>query len=306
MNKFISKNLIWITLISFLFALLLTRLVWGWTNPTANPPSGAGALYYSGGNVGIGTVSPDGKLDVMNTISGLTTGLRLYGVHSPGVYAGGVIDSYDDDGTVRQLMLQLNGGNVGIGTTGPAAQLQVGNGYSGGDIRLQGSSASHGTYGTLACGGDNCYFDNSYTAGIELFIQYNGYVGIGTMGPTEKLHIGAGHGKVDVGYQWLTTSDQRLKKNITTLEGTLEKVAAIRGVRYDVKDDSAPLLGQGKYIGVIAQEVEEQFPELVVTDSDGFKSVAYDKLSAIAIQAIKELKAENEALKKRIEIMEAK
>jgi len=44
----------------------------------------------------------------------------------------------------------------------------------------------------------------------------------------------------------------------------------------------------------------------VVTGSDGFKSVAYDELSAIAIQAIKELKAENETLKKRIEALETK
>ncbi|PIV31845.1 hypothetical protein COS33_00980 [Candidatus Wolfebacteria bacterium CG02_land_8_20_14_3_00_37_12] len=65
-------------------------------------------------------------------------------------------------------------------------------------------------------------------------------------------------------------------------------------------------MGQGKHIGVIAQEIEEQFPELVVTGSDGFKSVAYDELSAIAIQAIKELKAENETLKKRIEALETK
>ena len=43
----------------------LTRLVWGWTSPSANPPSGGGALYYSGGNVGIGTTTPTtGKLVV--------------------------------------------------------------------------------------------------------------------------------------------------------------------------------------------------------------------------------------------------
>ena len=77
-------------------------------------------IYVSeDGKVGIGTSSPDGKLDVMQTISGLTTGLRFSAHHTPGVVAGGIIDAYDDGGTVRGLTLQNNGGNVGFGTTTP-------------------------------------------------------------------------------------------------------------------------------------------------------------------------------------------
>jgi len=49
----------------------LTRLVWGWTSPTGAPPTGGGALYYSGGNVGIGTTGPGNKLAVNGNIQTL-------------------------------------------------------------------------------------------------------------------------------------------------------------------------------------------------------------------------------------------
>lgn len=78
------------------------------------------------GNVGIGTTDPKGKLSVMQTVAGLSTGLQISSHHTPGVVAGAIIDAFDDGGvTVRGLTLQSNGGNVGIGTTGPAATLDV-------------------------------------------------------------------------------------------------------------------------------------------------------------------------------------
>jgi hypothetical protein len=77
------------------------------------------------GNFGIGTNSPSGKLSVMDTVSGLATGLVFSGHHNPGVSAGGVINSQDTNGTVRQLILQSNGGAVGIGTNTPTAKLAV-------------------------------------------------------------------------------------------------------------------------------------------------------------------------------------
>ena len=52
-----------------------------------------------------------------------------------------------------------------------------------------------------------------------------------------------------------------------------------------------------RQIGLIAQEVEKIYPELVLTDVDGYKSVDYSKLTPILVEAIKELKAENDQLK---------
>lgn len=80
-----------------------------------------------------------------------------------------------------------------------------------------------------------------------------------------------------------STSDERLKKNIKPIEGALDKVTKLVGVEFDwVNTDK-------KSIGVIAQQVEEVVPELVHTNSKGYKSVSYGNLAALLIEAIKEL-----------------
>ena len=87
------------------------------------------------------------------------------------------------------------------------------------------------------------------------------------------------------------SSDIRLKKNIETLpDDTLNKVLQLRGVRFDFRGDEFKErnLPEGKQIGLIAQELEKQFPELVMTGFDGYKSVAYDKLSAVLVEALKQ------------------
>lgn len=120
-------------------------------------------------------------------------------------------------------------------------------------------------------------------------------LGIGTTTPGQSLDIVAGNGRVESGHSWLTNSDAQFKTNVTTLEGALGRVLALRGVRYDLKDDKGVRPGRGKYIGVIAQELEQQFPELVHTDDRGTRSVAYDQISAVLVQALKELRSESSA-----------
>ena len=93
------------------------------------------------------------------------------------------------------------------------------------------------------------------------------------------------------------TSDATLKKNVKTLEGALDKVCAIRGVNFEFIDEPLSAPDKGVQVGVIAQEVEAQFPETVVTSSDGIKSVRYDRLVAPLIEAIKELKSELDSVK---------
>jgi len=55
---------------------------------------------------------------------------------------------------------------------------------------------------------------------------------------------------------------------------------------------------------VIAQEVEAVFPELVTQSDNGYKTVDYDRLTAVLIEAVKELRAENQALKQRVKALE--
>lgn len=82
------------------------------------------------------------------------------------------------------------------------------------------------------------------------------------------------------------SSDRRLKTNITNMSSTLEKVLSLNGYKYDWKENQN---AEKKDIGLIAQEVEEVFPELVFTNEvDGFKGINYSRFSAVFVEAIKE------------------
>ena len=88
-------------------------------------------------------------------------------------------------------------------------------------------------------------------------------------------------------------SDERLKDNIETLEDGLDKVEQLRGVTY-TRDDR-------EEIGVIAQEVEKILPEIVLTADDemGTKSVDYSRITAVLIEAVKELSAKVKELENK-------
>jgi hypothetical protein len=94
------------------------------------------------------------------------------------------------------------------------------------------------------------------------------------------------------------SSDQQFKDNIVTLEGALDKVKAIRGVRFDWNDKQD--VYEGHDIGVVAQEVEAVLPELVhYREHNDSKAVDYVKLTAVLIEAVKELAAKVEVLENR-------
>ena len=84
------------------------------------------------------------------------------------------------------------------------------------------------------------------------------------------------------------TSDRRLKKNIQNLNSPLEKTIKMRGVSYQWKDENK---SQRNQIGVIAQEVEAVYPEFVITNENGMKAVNYAQMTAVLIEAMKELNA---------------
>ena len=79
-----------------------------------------------------------------------------------------------------------------------------------------------------------------------------------------------------------SSSDENLKKDITSVGSALDKVKKLRGVDYTWKDTNE----KGK--GVIAQELQEVFPELVSEEPNGYLSVNYNGLIAVLIEAIKE------------------
>ena len=142
----------------------------------------------------------------------------------------------------------------------------------------------------------------------RLRITSAGNVGIGRIpDPAYTLDV---NGSVRGSSALWTDSDINLKKDIVTLKDSLAKINQIRGVNYRWKDESK---GDELRMGVIAQEVEKVFPEVVLEDNEGIKSVSYTSLVAALIESTKELKIiverlekENVELKKRIEVLEKK
>jgi hypothetical protein len=87
----------------------------------------------------------------------------------------------------------------------------------------------------------------------------------------------------------------------------MEKLEQIRGVSFEWNDtpNSPDHSNECREVGVIAQDVEVAFPELVSSWGDeGYKTVDYGRLSAILIEAVKHLKSENDSLKSRLDALE--
>ena len=127
----------------------------------------------------------------------------------------------------------------------------------------------------------------SSSGSITANVQFNSF-GVGTAASNTTGEIRATN-NITAYY----SSDIRLKKNIVPIENALASMDKLRGVRFEWTDD---------YIeqhGVIAQELREVLPELVAERGDGYLAVKYDRIVALLIQSVKELKEEINELKKK-------
>jgi hypothetical protein len=99
------------------------------------------------------------------------------------------------------------------------------------------------------------------------------------------------------------SSDMRLKQNIEPFAPVLDKVTQLQPVSYEWKADEHPEyhFGSERTTGLIAQEVEKVFPNMVATDERGYKAVNYSQLPLLLLQALRELKAENNNLRLEME-----
>lgn len=115
----------------------------------------------------------------------------------------------------------------------------------------------------------------------------------------KAVYVGNGQAGADGAYGavhasgFFKESDVRLKSNIAPLNHTLDQICNIPTVEFDMHDKHQ--------IGTVAQDLENNFAEIVNTDSDGIKSVDYCMLGVVAIEGIKLLKQEIEDLKKQVE-----
>ena len=124
-------------------------------------------------------------------------------------------------------------------------------------------------------------------------------VGVGTANPQAKLDVAGSVKCTDV----ITPSDSRFKMDIEPITGVLKNLQKIRGVyfRWNGLSQSLGYAHQRKDIGLIAEEVETVYPELVgAWGEENYKGLNYGKVAVVLIEAIKELHAELEILERRI------
>lgn len=133
--------------------------------------------------------------------------------------------------------------------------------------------------------------------GSYVWINYRSRYGAVTS--AKSVYVGNGQAGADGAFGaihasgFFKESDVRLKSNIVPLNHTLDQICNIPTVEFDMHDKHQ--------IGTVAQNLENNFAEIVNTDSDGMKSVDYCMLGVVAIEGIKLLKQEVEDLKKQIE-----
>ena len=273
--------------------------------------SGANTYYASStGNVGIGTTSPVSKLQVASaagsdvpTAGNATGGLfvsntsKSYGINM-GVSASGwgFIQSQRADGAtvLYSLNLQPLGGNVGIGTTSPGKLLEVSGGANEACLRLRDTASNYWDIQNTT----NGKLDFSRGGTLRMRIDQNGSLSLVS---STALKGGGG--------SWGTYSDERVKKDVSNYTKGLNEILAIKPITYKY-NGKANLTSEKQFVGIIAQEIKEVLPSTVevtptkLNDEDEFDTdlLTFDasELTFTLINAVKDLKAEIEELKKQI------
>ncbi len=124
---------------------------------------------------------------------------------------------------------------------------------------------------------------------VKMTIKNDGKVGIGTETPSATLDV---NGSIAVSGTVVHASDARLKRDVQLILNPLDKLTRLRGVTYNWKDTSRD---PNRQMGLVAQDVERVAPEAVRLVGNT-KSIAYAQLTGLTVEAIKELKAQNDLL----------
>ncbi|PCJ88704.1 MAG: hypothetical protein COA57_03105 [Flavobacteriales bacterium] len=238
------------------------------------------------------------------------------------------IDTWDGTAEAARIYIKEDG-NVGIGTTAPTSQLYISRGTgiaphafaqlvidddANNMINILSPTTglgylAFGDAGDAYIGGviydhnDNSLdlFANNAT---RLSITSTGRVGIGTLAPGGQFELSLDQGRKPATTTWITVSDERLKNIEGAYTKGLNEILQLQPITYYYKN-----VGERKFadevlniqnVGFSAQEVKKIFPEAVGTDEDGYLNFNMHAILVAYVNAIKELKTENDALKNKV------
>jgi len=286
---------------------------------TASGTLGNSALFSAAsGNVGIGTSTPNGKLEVIdngassggNTARFYNPSLADAGVHYISIGKSSVNNECALMGFTKQAAISKawlgvtgddiiggigltvqKGGNVGIGDNSPAYRFSVFNNISGDYAARIYNGANSGTaHGLLIRAGSN---GNPFGSVMIGFQNIDG-AAIGSISQNAAFTV-----------SYNTSSDRRLKENITPTHFGLADLMKLQAVDYNFIADAS----KTPQTGFIAQDLDAVFPDAVTEGGDDAKtkpwSVDYGRVTPLLVKSIQDLKAENDALKAANDVLQA-
>jgi hypothetical protein len=273
------------------------------------------------GNLGIGITNPTYKLHLGNA----TNGLRIEGPTAAAsggsaLNIGGYGDIVvDKPGTVGGRFMLNENGDAGFGTNAPNAYGHGGNNriveirnFSGTGVNVQshlmlsttGNAGSLGgiTWASTALTGEQRagLIANAFETANQTRLSFYTRDNAGAL--AERFYI-QGTGNAWLQGTLTQASDARLKKNIKILSPTLNNLAKLNGYTYDWINEQKD---KEQQIGLLAQEVQKIYPQLVKQNSAGELSVNYSGLVPLLLEGLKELNKKIEEQQKQIENLKNK
>jgi hypothetical protein len=269
----------------------------------------------STGRVGVGTTNPNAKIEVkgadvgisvMNNAGNMNYYFGIKDADNNKLYIGAGKDP--SQGVAPAIVVDgVAGANrVGVGTMSPWVKFHVMS-----PAMTLGDSSTWPMWISSGSNGDRLMFASNGTGASQFGIiasasgstwtntainPNGGNVGIATTAPAYTLHVNGTAGKPGGG-SWSNSSDIRLKKNVEDLKGVLGKLLKLRPVSFEYKNAEAINELPGTQVGMIAQEVEQVFPQWVDEGADGYKRLTFRGFEGLMVEALRELHNENGELR---------